>query len=82
MLPSEIQNKRVLISPLNWGMGHVSRCIGLVNQLISQENSIYIACDEEQQQILFVIQDIPFVSVERGILHGIYLCAILHLQPE
>jgi UDP:flavonoid glycosyltransferase YjiC (YdhE family) len=32
-------------------MGHVSRCIGLVNQLISQENSIYIACDEEQQQI-------------------------------
>ena len=51
MLPSEIQNKRILISPLNWGMGHVSRCIGLVNQLISQENSIYIACDEEQQQI-------------------------------
>lgn len=51
MAPSDIQNKRILISPLNWGMGHVSRCIGLIDQLISQENKIVIACNEEQKKV-------------------------------
>lgn len=51
MRPEDIHNKRVLISPLNWGFGHVSRCIGLIDQLLKQENSIWIACDENQEHI-------------------------------
>ena len=51
MAPSDIKNKRILISPLNWGMGHVSRCIGLIDQLISQENEIVIACNEDQKLV-------------------------------
>jgi UDP:flavonoid glycosyltransferase YjiC (YdhE family) len=41
----------VLISPLNWGMGHVARCIPLIHQLIQQENKVIIACNESQKQI-------------------------------
>lgn len=51
MQPEDIRDKKVLISPLNWGMGHVSRCIGLIYQLISQENEIVIACSQDHQDV-------------------------------
>ena len=51
MKPDEIKKKRVLFSALNWGMGHVSRSIGLVSQLIENDNTLFIACDENQKQI-------------------------------
>ncbi len=49
--PEEIHNQRILLSPLNWGSGHVSRCIGLIHKLLSQDNTVVVACSEEQQQI-------------------------------
>jgi hypothetical protein len=51
MLPNEIREKRILISVLNWGMGHVSRSIGLIDQLLGQNNSVFIACSIEQEEI-------------------------------
>ena len=51
MKPEELYNKRILLSPLNWGMGHVSRCIGLVDQLRSQNNEVIIACSESQRVV-------------------------------
>ncbi len=47
----ETHNQRILLSPLNWGMGHVSRCIGLIRQLLAQQNTIIIACDADQQKV-------------------------------
>jgi predicted glycosyltransferase len=41
-LLAEIKNKTVLISPLNWGLGHASRCIPIIRSL-SKENRIIIA---------------------------------------
>lgn len=52
MLPGEIKNKKVLISPLNWGMGHVSRCIPLIHSLNKNGNEVLIAADEFQTEIL------------------------------
>lgn len=51
MKPSELYNERILISPLNWGMGHVSRCIGLIHELLKNNNHVFIAADEQQQSI-------------------------------
>ena len=51
MRPETIFNKTILLSPLNWGMGHVARCISLIHQLIQQENRLIIACSESQKQI-------------------------------
>lgn len=53
MKPEFIKNKTILLSPLNWGMGHVARCIPLVHQLIEQENRVVIACNEDQKKIFF-----------------------------
>ncbi|NBX80882.1 MAG: hypothetical protein EBQ94_10990, partial [Flavobacteriales bacterium] len=51
MKVEELVSKRILISPLNWGFGHVSRCIPLISKLLKQNNSIYIACDNQQKDI-------------------------------
>lgn len=65
MRPEDIRDKRVLLSPLNWGMGHVSRCIGLIHELLEQRNEIFIACDEEQKQIFkWYFPDVNFISHE------------------
>ena len=47
----ETRNRRILISPLNWGMGHVSRCVGLINDLQNRNNTVIIACNDDQKSI-------------------------------
>ena len=51
MKPEDINNAKIAFSPLNWGMGHVSRSISLINQLMLQGNSICIFCNAEQKAI-------------------------------
>ncbi len=51
MLPSDIYNKRILLSPLNWGMGHVARCIPLIDELLKNGNYLIVAANLQQQQI-------------------------------
>ncbi len=66
MLPAEIFGKRILISPLNWGMGHVARCIPLIALLKQNKNEVIVAADDEQLRILKqYFPDIKFV-MHRG----------------
>lgn len=51
MNPKEIKNQRIIISPLNWGMGHLSRCIPLIEQLLQQENTCFLAADQQHLSI-------------------------------
>ena len=51
MFPSDICYKRILFSPLNWGYGHVARSIQIIDELIKNHNTIYIACSESQYNI-------------------------------
>ncbi|MFM7710746.1 MAG: glycosyltransferase [Ferruginibacter sp.] len=40
-----IRNKTILIAPLDWGLGHVTRCIPIIQQLIDQGNRVLVATD-------------------------------------
>lgn len=51
MIPTDIHGKTILISPLNWGMGHVARCIPLIKKLVNQNNHVIVACSEIQRKI-------------------------------
>jgi hypothetical protein len=65
MSPDQIQNKKVLISPLNWGYGHVSRCVGLIHQLLNQSNEVFVACDLNQRKVFETYFDsIQFIEHE------------------
>ncbi len=37
--------KRYLICPLHWGLGHATRCIPIVRKLLSEGHAVYIASD-------------------------------------
>ncbi len=39
-----IEGKRILIAPLNWGLGHASRCVPLIRQL-KEKNELLLAAD-------------------------------------
>ncbi len=49
----------VLVCPLDWGLGHVSRIIPILNRLLHYNCKLYIACS--RSQFLFLQQEnIPF----------------------
>ena len=39
------KKKRILVAPLNWGLGHATRCIPIINALISQGYEPVLASD-------------------------------------
>ncbi|MCE3296144.1 MAG: glycosyltransferase 28 domain protein [Crocinitomicaceae bacterium] len=48
---SEVHDKRILYAVLDWGLGHVTRSIGIIRQLEDQGNTVIIACNKEQKQV-------------------------------
>ncbi|PWL40235.1 glycosyltransferase [Flagellimonas aquimarina] len=38
-------SKRILVAPLNWGLGHATRCIPIINALLAHGHQPYIASD-------------------------------------
>ncbi len=47
-----IQSRKILISPLDWGIGHTTRCIPLIHQLLEQNNQIFFAGNDFQNQLI------------------------------
>jgi UDP:flavonoid glycosyltransferase YjiC (YdhE family) len=44
--------KRILVAPLNWGLGHATRCIPIIRELIAQNFDPVIASDGEALELL------------------------------
>jgi len=62
-----IKNKRVGISVLNWGLGHVTRCVSVIHMLQCQSNSVFIFCSIEQRTIFS-----QYLTNVEFIIHGGY----------
>ncbi|MEX6688773.1 glycosyltransferase [Danxiaibacter flavus] len=45
-------NKRVLVAPLDWGLGHATRCIPIIKKLLEAGCSVFIASDGPQLALL------------------------------
>ena len=43
---------KVLIAPLNWGLGHASRCIPLIHQYLDQGNEVVLGGDGDTLVLL------------------------------
>lgn len=46
------KNKRVLVCPLDWGLGHTSRCIPLIKALQEKENTVIVGCNAAQKNFI------------------------------
>ena len=44
--------KNILVAPLNWGLGHATRCIPIINELINEGYNPIIASDGVALQLL------------------------------
>jgi len=44
--------KRILIAPVNWGLGHATRCIPIINALIAYNFEVIIASDGNALKLL------------------------------
>lgn len=47
-----LKDKQILLAPLDWGLGHTTRCIPLLRYLLANNNKVIIACNETQKTIL------------------------------
>lgn len=44
--------KRIIVAPLNWGLGHATRTIPIVRELLAQEKEVILASDGEALELL------------------------------
>ena len=44
--------KRILVAPLDWGIGHSTRCIPVINALISSHYEVILAADSRPLHLL------------------------------
>lgn len=43
---------RILVAPLDWGLGHATRCIPIIRELLSQGAEVVLAGEGAQEQLL------------------------------
>lgn len=55
----EIRGQRILIAPLNWGLGHAARCIPII-RVLSRHNDILLGSDGDALNLL--VQEFPKLS--------------------
>ncbi len=62
------QPKRILICPLDWGLGHATRCIPIIRLLLNKNAEVIIAADGRSLELLKKefpqLQFIPFKGYE------------------
>lgn len=65
MMPKQLIKQKILYAVLDWGYGHVTRSIGIIRELVAQENHITLACNSEQE-LLFksYFPDVNYVQLE------------------
>ena len=63
---SQIHKPRILISPLDWGLGHATRCIPIIKELIKLGCEVVIAADK----LTFSLLKKEFPNIEFLVLEG------------
>jgi uncharacterized protein (TIGR00661 family) len=46
------KGKNIIIAPLDWGLGHTSRCIPIIDNLLKKGHSVTAAVNDQQKSIL------------------------------
>ena len=61
---------RILVAPLDWGLGHATRCIPIVRELLAQGCDVWLAGEGAQEQLLKTeFPDLPFLELPGYRIH-------------
>ncbi len=61
---------KVLVAPLDWGLGHATRCIPVITELINQNCEVFIVADKHLYSLLK--QEFPLAVFLRYKGYGIH----------
>lgn len=57
--------KRILVSPLDWGIGHATRCIPIIRELIKHNFEIILSSSGRSEVLLRKeFPDLQFISLK------------------
>lgn len=62
--------KKILVAPLNWGLGHAARCIPIIDQLLQLEHEVILASDGASAK--FLRAEYPKLKLLELPSYGIY----------
>ncbi|MBL7917859.1 MAG: glycosyltransferase [Bacteroidia bacterium] len=52
MFPEEVKNKTVFVAPLDWGLGHATRCIPIIKTLLDNSNRVVLGVTKSTERVL------------------------------
>lgn len=56
---------RILVAPLDWGLGHATRCIPIIRELLAQGCEVWLAGEGTQKELLKTeFPELPFLQLE------------------
>jgi UDP-N-acetylglucosamine transferase subunit ALG13 len=47
-----LAGKKLLVAPLDWGLGHATRCVPVINDLLNNDCKVWIAGEGSQEKLL------------------------------
>jgi len=75
-----VLKKRIFVSPLNWGLGHASRCVPIINELINIGAEPIIGADGSAAIFLKeIFPDLQFISMPECNVHYKYKNMLLNI---
>jgi hypothetical protein len=61
---------RILVAPLDWGLGHATRCIPIIKELLTQGCDVWLAGEGAQEHLLKTeFPELPFLQLEGYRVH-------------
>lgn len=65
LLDKNPEKPRILVVPLDWGLGHATRCIPVIRELLAQGAEVWMAGEGAQEQILtYEFPGVPFLPLQ------------------
>ncbi len=59
---AQVKGNRILVCPLDWGLGHATRCVPIINELMAAGKQVILAADGAAYQFLQCeFPDVPLV---------------------
>ena len=61
---------RILVAPLDWGLGHATRCIPIIKELVGNDCDVWLAGEGPQEALLrSEFSHLPFYTWRATILN-------------
>jgi uncharacterized protein (TIGR00661 family) len=62
--PQDLRKLRILVAPLDWGLGHATRCIPIIYELLQLNCDVWIAAEGAQETLLRQeFPQLPFLAL-------------------